>query len=148
MSIINKIKKLGSIFSSIFNKNKIDYCPEEKSILSQEAITAFFEKYKGARRVILIIVLWINIHIFLITAKMYQSQSCVDVQWTIFAGYWATILGTFIGFYTMSRAKEFKSETPYSSAGEWINKEPELHEPLDCDRVEIDGDKIIEGEKN
>ena len=64
-----------------------------------------------------------------------------------FAGYWATILGTFIGFYTMSRAKEFKSETPYSSAGEWINKEPELHEPLDCDRVEIDGDKIIEGEK-
>ncbi len=42
---------------------------------------------------------------------MYQLHNQIDTQWIIYAGYWTTILGTFIGFYTVSRVKEFNSET-------------------------------------
>lgn len=149
MSITNKMQKIGKFFGDLFNKNKVDcYGDQNTSILSQEAMIALFEKYKGVRRIILVIVLWINISIFFTTTRMYKTQTTVDTQWVIFAGYWATILGTFIGFYTMARGKEFKSETPYSSAGEWVA--PEILEPEtdDCDRIELDGDKLVEGELN
>lgn len=67
---------------------------------------AFIEDYKGVRRIILLIVLWINIHIFFITVSMYRSTLCLDQQWVIFAGYWVGIFGTFAAFYTSGRTKE------------------------------------------
>ena len=57
---------------------------------------------------------------------MYRKVNTVDTQWIIYAGYWTAILGTFIGFYTVSRVKEFNSNTSYSKQGEWLssNNEP------------------------
>lgn len=66
----------------------------------------FIEDYKGVRRIILLIVLWINIHIFFVTVSMYRSTTYLDQQWVIFAGYWAGIFGTFAAFYTNGRTKE------------------------------------------
>lgn len=66
----------------------------------------FIEDYKGVRRIILLIVLWINIHIFFITVSMYRSTLSLDQQWVIFAGYWSGIFGTFAAFYTNGRTKE------------------------------------------
>ena len=51
---------------------------------------------------------------------MYRKVNTVDTQWIIYAGYWTAILGTFIGFYTTSRVKEFNSNTPYSRQDEWL----------------------------
>jgi H+/gluconate symporter-like permease len=53
---------------------------------------------------------------------MYRRTTTVDTQWVIFAGYWTAILGTFIAFYTLSRVKEFYSNTPYSNKGEWLSE--------------------------
>ena len=88
---------LNNIFNTILKKvlPKID-----------KSTRTFIEDYKGVRRIILLIVLWINIHIFFITVSMYRSTLCLDQQWVIFAGYWAGIFGTFAAFYTSGRTKE------------------------------------------
>ena len=124
MSVLNKIRSLTNIFGSIFRRGYYD-CLQPKSIfqISKEALIDTIEKYKGIRRLILAIVLWINIRIFLVTVYMYKLYGSIDTQWVIFAGYWSAILGTFVAFYTMARTSEFKSYTPYSRPGEWINSQ-------------------------
>ncbi|MDK2827184.1 MAG: hypothetical protein PWQ44_2364 [Methanolobus sp.] len=67
---------------------------------------SFIEDHKGIRRIILLIVLWINVHIFIISVNMYKSTLGLDQQWVIFAGYWAGIFATIVGFYTSGRTKE------------------------------------------
>jgi len=125
MNINNKLQKIINFFSKIFaNKQDNYYTPPKKSITTstKNALIDFVEKYKGVRRTILLIVLWINIHIFFVTIEMYRKVNTVDTQWIIYAGYWTAILGTFIGFYTVSR----NSNTSYSKQGEWLssNNEP------------------------
>ena len=129
MSINNKLQKIVSLFSGIILNKKDNYSSlPKKSITTSLKNTSidFVEKYKGVRRTILLIVLWINIHIFFVTIEMYRKVNSVDTQWVIYAGYWTAILGTFIGFYTVSRVKEFNSNTSYSKQGEWLssNNEP------------------------
>ena len=67
---------------------------------------SFIEDHKGIRRIILLIILWINVHIFIISVNMYKSTLGLDQQWVIFAGYWAGIFATIVGFYTSGRTKE------------------------------------------
>jgi len=126
MAITDKIKTITSFIGNVFRRPSYGggyYGAPETSItqISKDALIAFIEKYKGVRRIILVVVMWINIHIFLFTMHMYKSNGTVDTQWVIFAGYWAAILATFVGFYTMSRAREFNSYTQYSRPGEWIS---------------------------
>lgn len=166
MSISSKLNILKSFLSPIFNtaKNVITNTVTDTgkvAVISKDAFVNFIEKYKGIRRIILVIVLWINIHIFFVTSKMYQLHNQIDTQWIIYAGYWTAILGTFIGFYTVSRVKEFNSETDLAPKGEWladVNKEQKetdkikkvaegmIEESFVEERIEIDGDSLIEGE--
>ena len=128
MSINNKLQKIVSLFSGIILNKKDNYSSlPKKSITTSIKNTSidFVEKYKGVRRTILLIVLWINIHIFFVTIEMYRKVNTVDTQWVIYAGYWTAILATFIGFYTISRTKEFNSNTPYSKQGEWLTPKDE-----------------------
>jgi len=128
MNINNKLQKIINFFSKIFaNKQDNYYTPPKKSITTstKNALIDFVEKYKGIRRTILLIVLWININIFFVTIEMYRKVNTVDTQWVIYAGYWTAILGTFISFYTTSRTKEFNSNTPYSKQGEWLTPKDE-----------------------
>ena len=129
MAINDKIQSITNFFNKVFTSKKENYySPPKKSITTstKNALIDFIEKYKGVRRTILLIVLWINIHIFFVTIEMYRKVNSVDTQWVIYAGYWTAILGTLIGFYTSSRIKEFNSDTPYSKKGEWLssNNEP------------------------
>jgi hypothetical protein len=131
MAITDKIKTITSFIGNVFRRPSYGggyYGAPETSItqISKDALIAFVEKYKGVRRIILVVVMWINIHIFLFTMHMYKSNGTVDTQWVIFAGYWAAILATFVGFYTMSRAREFNSYTQYSRPGEWISAQGEI----------------------
>lgn len=124
MAITDKIQRVTNFFSRLFSNRKNDYYqPPRKSITTttKNIIIDFVEKYKGIRRTILVIVLWINIHIFFVTIEMYRRVNSVDTQWVVYAGYWTAILGTFIGFYTTSRVREFNSNTPYSKQGEWLS---------------------------
>jgi len=164
MAIINKIQKITNFFGSMFTR-KNDYSYRSRNRRSIVTITKdvfinFIEKYKGVRRTILVIVLWINIHIFFVTVEMYRRCESVDVQWVIFAGYWTAILGTFIAFYTMSRVREFNSDTPYSNRHEWLsNKRPgdmgstygateftEHDDPSFYDDREYEDENLISGE--
>lgn len=130
MAIINKIQQITNFFGNMFSKksssgyDNYGYNSSNRSVvtITKDAFIAFTEKYKGVRRTILAIVLWINIHIFFVTIEMYRRTTTVDTQWVIFAGYWTAILGTFIAFYTLSRVKEFHSNTPYSNKGEWLSE--------------------------
>ncbi len=124
--------------------------------VSKEACIALIEKYKGVRRIILMVALWINIHIFIITADMYQKLGTIDIQWVVYAGYWSAILVTFIGFYTMSRVKEFQTDSPLAPKGEWViqaSSKPktddyikETENSLAEERIELDGDALLEAE--
>ncbi|MDD3263469.1 MAG: hypothetical protein PHT94_01075 [Candidatus Nanoarchaeia archaeon] len=109
------------------------------SRITKNATITFVEKYKGMRRIVLVIVLYINLHIFAVTVDMYYKTGVLDIQWIIYAGYWTAILGTFIAFYTTSRVREFNSYTPDTKPGEWIYEEGKTDEI-----VEIDGDKMIQ----
>lgn len=129
MAINDKIQLITNFFNQLLvPKKENHYSLPKKSIAAstKNALIDFVEKYKGIRRTILLIVLWINIHIFFVTIEMYRKVNTVDTQWIIYAGYWTAILGTFIGFYTVSRVKEFNSNTSYSKQGEWLssNNEP------------------------
>ena len=128
MSINDKLQKIIGVFSGISsNKKDNNYSLPKKNITTsvKNIFIDFVEKYKGVRRTILLIVLWINIHIFFVTIEMYRKVNTVDTQWIIYAGYWTAILGTFISFYTTSRTKEFNSNTPYSKQGEWLTPKDE-----------------------
>lgn len=122
MSVLDKVKSITNIFGNIFRRRYCYDYSQSKGVIqiSKDTLIAFIEKYKGIRRLILVIVLWINIRIFLVTVYMYKLYGSVDTQWVIFAGYWSAILGSFVAFYTMARTGEFKSYTPYSRPGEWI----------------------------
>jgi len=123
MAINDKIQLITNFFNQLLvPKKENHYSLPKKSIAAstKNALIDFVEKYKGVRRIILTVVLWINIHIFFVTIEMYRKVNTVDTQWIIYAGYWTAILGTFIGFYTTSRVKEFNSNTPYSKQGEWL----------------------------
>lgn len=124
MAVVDKVQKVTNFFRSMFSKKRSTFYPSSKqsiTTVTKNVFIDFIEKYKGVRRTILAIVLWINIHIFFVTIEMYRKTELVDVQWVIFAGYWTAILGMFIAFYTMSRVKEFNSDTSYSRKGEWLS---------------------------
>lgn len=133
MAILDKIKTITSVFGRLipgrsgFGGYNCGY-PQSGGIfqVSKDALIAFIEKYKGVRRLILAIVLWINIHIFLVTTHMYKLYASIDMQWVIFAGYWSAILATFVAFYTMARTNEFNSYTPYSRPGEWMHSQSQI----------------------
>ncbi len=119
MAINDKIQLITNFFNKVFTS---------KTATAKNILIDFVEKYKGIRRTILAIVLSVNIYILFVTVEMYRKVNSVDVQWVIYAGYWTAILGTFIGFYTSSRIKEFNSDTPYSKKGEWLSSQ-KLNEP-------------------
>jgi len=168
---MSSIRDKINTITSLFTRSKSRYSCRGKSSnvvqLTGEALTTFVEKYKGVRRTLLAIVLWINIHIFFVTIEMYRAYQEVDIQWVIFAGYWTAILATFIGFYTMSRTREFNSETGYSRPGEWMHEERErplssfnvsdytenddpsfYNDSVPVDTEEIDGDSLVEENLN
>lgn len=158
MPILDKVKSITNIFTGMFNRRSYsggyynDYQSPGIFQVSKEALIAFVEKYKGVRRIILTIVLWINVHIFLVTTYMYKLHGKIDVQWVIFAGYWAGILGTFVAFYTMSRVREFNSATPYSNPGQWMDDSQDVIQPYDdtqyAETQQIDGDAVVQGDRN
>ena len=167
---MSSIKDKINTITKFFNKPKSSYsCEENNKNLSQvtgDALIAFVENYKGVRRIILAVVLWINIHIFFITVEMYRTHAEIDVQWIVFAGYWTAILGTFISFYTLARTKEFNSQTSYSRPGEWMQKKetklpssytvseyteednPSFYnDSVPVEIEELDGDALVEGDE-
>ncbi len=105
MSINNKLQKIVSLFSGISLNKKDNYYSLPTTLIKNTFID-FVEKYKGVRRTILLIVLWINIHIFFVTIEMYRKVNTVDTQWVIYAGYWTGIFATIVAFYTSGRTKE------------------------------------------
>lgn len=108
MSIIDKMRKITNFFNNTTaNKNANKY-QNKKSIvtITKTALVNYIEEYKGVRRLILLIVLWINIHIFFVTVNMYKLTLQLDQQWVIFAGYWTGIFATIVAFYTSGRTKE------------------------------------------
>lgn len=168
---MSSIRDKINTITSLFTRSKSRYSCRGKSSnvvqLTGEALTTFVEKYKGVRRTLLAIVVWINIHIFFVTIEMYRAYQEVDIQWVIFAGYWTAILATFIGFYTMSRTREFNSETGYSRPGEWMHKEIErptssysvseytedddpsfYNNSVPIEIEELDGDSLMEDPQN
>jgi len=108
VSITDKMRKITNFFNNTTaNKNANKY-QNKKSIvtITKTALVNYIEEYKGVRRLILLIVLWINIHIFFVTVNMYKLTLQLDQQWVIFAGYWAGIFATIVAFYTSGRTKE------------------------------------------
>ena len=108
VSITDKMRKITNFFNNTTaNKNANKY-QNKKSIvtITKTALVNYTEEYKGVRRLILLIVLWINIHIFFVTVNMYKLTLQLDQQWVIFAGYWAGIFATIVAFYTSGRTKE------------------------------------------
>jgi len=175
MAILDKIKTITSVFGRLIPGRSSGYgCyyPQSQGVfqITRDALIAFTEKYKGIRRIILAIVLWINIHIFLVTTHMYKLNGKIDMQWVIFAGYWSAILATFVAFYTMARTNEFNSNTPYSRPGEWISNRSiigamyqvsdyterdnptvfndNIPEYEEVGVIEIDGDALVRSDKN
>jgi len=167
LSISNKLNTIKQLIAPLFTSTKstvvsITENTGKAAVASKDLLTIFIERYKGIRRIILAIVLWINIHIFLVTTNMYIKYGTVDVQWIIYAGYWTAILGTFIGFYTMSRIKEFTTDTDLAPKGQWLANTPSETKALEEkrrqdaidiaeasmqeERIEIDGDAILEKE--
>lgn len=156
MAILDKIKTITSVFGRLIPGRSSGYgCyyPQSQGVfqITRDALIAFTEKYKGIRRIILAIVLWINIHIFLVTTHMYKLNGKIDMQWVIFAGYWSAILATFVAFYTMSRTNEFNSQTPWSRPGEWMTPQSNIGmssysatEYTDEDNPNIYNDDVIE----
>ena len=109
MAINDKIQSITNFFNKIFTSKKENYysSPKKKITTStKNALINYIEEYKGVRRLILLIVLWINIHIFFVTVNMYKLTLQLDQQWVIFAGYWAGIFATIVAFYTSGRTKE------------------------------------------
>ena len=168
---MSSIRDKINTITSLFTRSKSRYSCRGKSSsvvqLTGEALTTFVEKYKGIRRTLLAIVVWINIHIFLVTVDMYRMDHVIDMQWVIFAGLWTAMLATFVGFYTMSRTREFNSETGYSRPGEWMHEERErplssfnvseytenddpsfYNDSVPVDTEEIDGDSLVEENLN
>lgn len=101
MSLSNKLNTIKQIISPLFTSAKstvvsITETTGKAAAVSKDLLTIFIERYKSIRRIILSIVLWINIHIFLVTTNMYIKYGTVDIQWIIYAGYWTAILGTFL----------------------------------------------------
>lgn len=111
---------------------------------------SFIEDHKGIRRIILLIVLWINVHIFIISVNMYKSTLGLDQQWVIFAGYWAGIFATIVGFYTSGRTKERVAkinkikEIDEKTVEPWKFKSDqklELYDEDDTDNIEESNDQ-------
>lgn len=163
MSIMSKMASLKKVLSPLFTASKSTATTVLENTgraanFSGDIFISFIEKYKGIRRIILLIVLWINIHIFFVTKSMYKSCEFVDTNWVIYAGYWSAILGTFIAFYTMSRVKEFSNDSQLAPKGQWLaSNKTQLTEDearalaveaaeasLNEERIEIDGDSLIE----
>lgn len=167
---MSSIRDKINTITSLFTRSKSRYSCRGKSSnvvqLTGEALTTFVEKYKGIRRTLLAIVVWINIHIFFVTVEMYRTHAEIDVQWIVFAGYWTAILGTFISFYTLARTKEFNSQTSYSRPGEWMQKKetklpssytvseyteednPSFYnDSVPVEIEELDGDALVEGDE-
>lgn len=123
-SVMDKIKIIiSSAKKYLSGRSQYGYSSRPSlTTMTSDAMIVFFEKYKGIRRIILIVVMYVNLRIFFTTTEMYKLTGGIDTQWVIYAGYWTAILGTFISFYTLARTREFNSETPYSRKGEWINQ--------------------------
>lgn len=119
--VISKVNIIIKSIKNLFIRHPT-YNQQSITTMTSDAMIAFFEKYKGVRRIILVVVMYVNLKIFWTTTAMYKLTGGVDTQWVIYAGYWTAILGTFISFYTLSRTREFNSDTPYSRKGEWINQ--------------------------
>ena len=66
----------------------------------------FFEKYKGMRRILILVAVAVNLYLVYITVEMYELTQIVDTQWVIFAGYWAGFLSVVIAFYFKERTSE------------------------------------------
>ena len=73
---------------------------------------------------------------------MYVKTQTLDSNWIIYTGYWVGLLATMISFYTLSRNKEFISNTPYSPENQWISSEDEGADPT------IKPCSVKEGENN
>jgi len=107
MTISDKIKKISDFFNNTStNKTKCKNPNKNIITITKTALINYIEEYKGVRRLILLIVLWINIHIFFVTVNMYKLTLQLDQQWVIFAGYWTGIFATIVAFYTSGRTKE------------------------------------------
>lgn len=107
MTISDKIKKISDFFNNTStNKTKCKNPNKNIITITKTTLINYIEEYKGVRRLILLIVLWINIHIFFVTVNMYKLTLQLDQQWVIFAGYWAGIFATIVAFYTSGRTKE------------------------------------------
>jgi len=101
MSVIDKMKK---ITDSLENKNDNENFNKNSSTGTFKNIFInYIEEHKGVRRIILFVILWINVHIFLVSVNMYKTNLFLDQQWVIFAGYWVGILTTIVAFYTTGR---------------------------------------------
>lgn len=111
--INNVMKTMKILFQKFFqSSNKIIY-------VSGDGFLTFLEKYKGARRIILVVVIYINMHAFWVSQKLILMGIPLDPEWNYYQLGWLGLLGTFLAFYTMSRVNEFKSNTPWSRPNSW-----------------------------
>ena len=147
-TIIELIKNFKNIIPGVNPQELLKQChdiatskkPLHKRIT--DTFINFVEKYKGVRRIILTIILYLNIHAFYITCYMYVKTQTLDSNWIIYTGYWVGLLATMISFYTLARNKEFISNTPYSPENQWISSEDEGADPT------IKPCSVKEGENN
>lgn len=98
-------KKVLSIFQPFINF----FNPNVDGIIGQIGKRMFIdaiEKYKGIRRTILIIVVYLNVHAFFTTVNFMWEHGHVDPNWTNIFLALIGLLTVFITFYTTSRTKE------------------------------------------
>jgi hypothetical protein len=143
LNIFSNLIKTGKfLFQKIFqSSNKIVK-------ISGNNFLTFLEQYKGARRIILVVVLYINIHAFWVSQKLILMGIPINPEWNLYQLSWLGLLGVFLGFYTMSRVSEFKSNTPWSSPNNWgmENQKKVLETNTNTDKLEDNGYPLEEGE--
>lgn len=69
-------------------------------------IVDLVEKYKGIRRLLILIAIIANLYLLYVTVEMYRLTQAVDTQWVIYSGYWAGFLSVAIAFYFKDRSSE------------------------------------------
>lgn len=94
---------------------------------TEDATIAVVEKYKGIRRIILIVLTYWLYVVMKITITMYQLNGTLDATWGQIVIAYMAMYGGFISFYTWTRRNSFD----YGSSYLYNNNNTSLGETVD-----------------
>lgn len=91
---------------------------------TEDGTIAIVEKYKGVRRIILVILTYWMYVLMKITVRMYQANGTVDATWGQIVIAYMAMYGGFISFYTWTRRNSFD----YGNASYMYNNNTSLED--------------------